>query len=76
MMHRESHPVSFPVSFQGQRANEDCVRVRPVSHNNVELGYIADVLHGWLGSRVVSVLDSVTQAQNGLGSNRSRDAVG
>ena len=57
-MHRKSHPVSFPVSFQGQRANEDCVRVRPVSHNNVELGYIADVLHGWLGSRVVSVLDS------------------
>jgi len=28
---------------------------------------------GWLGSRVVSALDSV---QKGLGSNRSRDAVG
>jgi len=28
---------------------------------------------GWLGSRVVSVLD---QAQKGPGSNRSRDAVG
>ena len=28
---------------------------------------------GWLGSRLVSVLDS---AQNGPGSNRSRDAVG
>ena len=28
---------------------------------------------GWLGSRVVSVLDSGAE---GLGSNRSRDAVG
>jgi len=28
---------------------------------------------GWLGSRVVSVLDSDAE---GLGSNRSRDAVG
>jgi len=29
-------------------------------------------VHGWLGSRVVNVLDSGTE---GLGSNRSRDAV-
>ena len=30
-------------------------------------------IKGWLGSRVVSVLDSGTE---GPGSNRSRDAVG
>jgi len=35
------------------------------------LAMVANV--GWLGSRVVSVLDSGTE---GLGSNRSRDAVG
>ena len=33
----------------------------------------ASCYKGWLGSRVVSVLDS---AQKGPGSNRSRDAVG
>jgi len=31
---------------------------------------------GWLGSRVVSVLDSVAEGPGRLGSNRSRDAVG
>ena len=30
---------------------------------------------GWLGSRVVSRLACWTQAQKGLGPNRSRDAV-
>jgi len=35
--------------------------------------FIAAVVVGWLGSRVVSVLDS---GAVGMGSNRSRDAVG
>ena len=41
------------------------------SHCNIGVGYRA--IAGWLGSRVVSVLDSGAE---GPGSNRSRDAVG
>jgi len=51
---------------------------------DIDLFYVCG---GWLGSRVVSLLDSGTeglaewlacwtQAQKGLGSNRSRDADG
>jgi len=42
--------------------------IRSISAFNV-----AYVSYGWLGSRVVSVLDSSAE---GPGSNRSRDAVG
>jgi len=67
---------------RGQVVDQHCAS--PVAHDTPadEVRLIArrsiTVIHtahtqGWLGSRVVSVLDS---AQKGLGSNRCRDAVG
>jgi len=74
--------VLSTVDMVVQRRNDDDVTLQLIrrfstsiefchSHYNIGVRYRA--IAGWLGSRVVSVLDSGAE---GPGSNRSRDAVG
>jgi len=61
-----SHILRIPQCRQSLLSAADFMILR-IDYSEVRVSY------GWLGSRVVSVLDS---GAKGPGSNRSRDAVG
>ena len=67
---RASRRAGHPHKTSQHNDLEENGKIRSCTSYNI---YTVHFTPGWLGSRVVSVLDSGSE---GLGSNRSRDVVG